>query len=44
MSGKPLEINPHVKREGKYSMESALMLKTNAALQSMKEEPGHKMH
>lgn len=45
MSGKPLLANhAHVKPHGKYSMESALMLKTHAALQTLKESPTEKMH
>ncbi|ORY33728.1 hypothetical protein BCR39DRAFT_518906 [Naematelia encephala] len=37
MSGKLLEVNPHEKKaSGKYSLEGALLLKTHAALQGLK--------
>ncbi|KAK4687223.1 tetratricopeptide repeat protein 39, partial [Tremellales sp. Uapishka_1] len=39
MSGKLLEVNHHAaKAQGKYSLEGALMLKTHAALQALKEK------
>jgi hypothetical protein len=40
-AGKLLEVNPHEKKShGKYSLEGALLLKTHAALQSLKESNG----
>jgi hypothetical protein len=37
-AGKLLEVNHHEKKaHGKYSLEGALLLKTHAALQSLKE-------
>jgi hypothetical protein len=39
--GKLLEVNHHEKKShGKYSLEGALLLKTHAALQSLKESNG----
>ncbi len=44
LSGKPVEVSPAVKNQGKYSMESALMLKAHAGLQTIKESEHAKMH
>jgi hypothetical protein len=41
-TGKGIDVSHHAK--GKYSMESALMLKAHAGMQALKESHTAKMH
>ncbi|KAJ9104235.1 hypothetical protein QFC19_004052 [Naganishia cerealis] len=44
MSGKTLEVNTQARSQGKYSMESALMIRVHAGLQAIKEDPRTRIH
>ncbi|KAJ9119540.1 hypothetical protein QFC22_003249 [Naganishia vaughanmartiniae] len=44
MSGKTLEVNTQARSQGKYSMESALMIRVHAGLQAIKEDPQARIH
>ncbi|KAJ9112825.1 hypothetical protein QFC20_002153 [Naganishia adeliensis] len=44
MSGKTLEVNTQARNQGKYSMESALMIRVHAGLQAIKEDPRTRIH
>ncbi|KAJ9096328.1 hypothetical protein QFC21_005148 [Naganishia friedmannii] len=44
MSGKTLEVNTQARSQGKYSMESALMIRVHAGLQAIKEDPRARIH
>lgn len=42
--GKTLEVNTQARSQGKYSMESALMIRVHAGLQAIKEDPRARIH
>lgn len=42
--GKTLEVNTQARNQGKYSMESALMIRVHAGLQAIKEDPRTRIH
>ncbi|GHJ86750.1 hypothetical protein NliqN6_3152 [Naganishia liquefaciens] len=44
MSGKTLELNTQARSQGKYSMESALMIRVHAGLSAIKEDPRTRIH
>lgn len=43
-TGKTLEVNTQARSQGKYSMESALMIRVHAGLQAIRDDPRARIH